>query len=153
MTATVGRYLYDQDTADLRHHHARNIQTAEYQRAHTARRTNLHARWVVAGTVALLVAGPVVALVAPQVLSIAVGVLVGVWVVKLIPGRGLAELGIGTALAGAIGWKGPDVLALLPARPRGPSSAPGWWRSWRWAGTGGTGSGASCPTPARRPGW
>ncbi|MBN9791319.1 hypothetical protein DMP17_22310 [Pseudonocardia sp. TMWB2A] len=125
VTGAVARYLYDQDTADLRHHHARNIQTAEYQRAHTARRTNLHARWVVAGTVVLLVAGPVLALVAPQALCIAVGVLAGAWVVKLIPGRGLGELTVGAAVAGAIAWWGPGVLATIPRPPAWPLVAAG----------------------------
>lgn len=120
VTAAVARYLYDQDTADLRHHHARNIQTAEYQRAHTARRTNLHARWVVAGTVALLVAGPVLAIVAPRALCLAVGVLAGAWVVKLIPGRGLGELAVGAAVAGAVAYFGPAGLALIPRPPAWP---------------------------------
>lgn len=120
VTGAVARYLYDQDTADLRHHHARNIQTAEYQRAHAARRTNLHARWVVAGTVALAVAGPVLAFLAPAALCIAVGALTGAWVVKLIPGRGLGELAVGAGVAAGIAWFGPGVLALIPRPPLWP---------------------------------
>lgn len=120
VTGSVARYLYDQDTADLRHHHARNIQTAEYQRAHAARRTNLHARWVVAGTLALAVAGPVLVFLAPTPLCVAVGVLAGAWVVKLIPGRGLGELAVGAGVAGAIAWFGPGALALIPRPPLWP---------------------------------
>lgn len=120
VTASVGRYLYDQDTADSVRHHARHVQTAEMARAHAVRKANLHARWVVAATLALALAGPVAAFLAPQALSAAVGLTVGAWVIKLIPGRGLGEVVVAAGVAAGIGYVGPDLLAMVPRPPAWP---------------------------------
>ncbi|HEY8588462.1 MAG TPA: hypothetical protein VIL55_02805 [Naasia sp.] len=128
VTAAWARYLYDYDSATLRGSHARGGDAGGYAQVQAARRASVKARAMVAGTVALLVAVPVLAWTLPRVLAGIVGVAVAVWIVKLIPGRGIGEVLAGAGVGWAVWWFGPDLLALVP-RP------PAW--TWVIAGTAG----------------
>lgn len=122
VTAILARYLYDHDSAQVRHEHAGRVETADYVRAQNVRKANLRARWLVAGTVALVVLGPLLAWIAPRVLAVLAGVAVCTWIVKLIPGRSLTELVFGVLAGGATAWNLPLALALLPR--------PSAWALW-----------------------
>jgi S-DNA-T family DNA segregation ATPase FtsK/SpoIIIE len=119
IVAKLSRYLYDYDSAMVRHEHAGRVETAEYVRAQNVRKANLKARWMVAGTVTLVVVGPPLAWTFPSVLSGICGVALAVWIIKLIPGRSMWEIVVAAAAGIAVGVFGPDALALIP-RP------PGW---------------------------
>lgn len=124
--ARFGRWIYDQDTATRR---GAAGDASEYARMQNERRANLHARWLVAGVLGVLVGGPVLAYTYPAVLAWSVGVLAGALLIKAIPGRGPAEVVAGVAVACVIGATGPRWLALLPTpSPRlvGALLAGGW---------------------------
>lgn len=117
VTALLARYLYDYDSASVRHTHAAAAETAEYVKAQNVRKANLRARWMVAGTAGLILVGPLLAWSFPSVLSGLVGMAAFVWIVKLIPGRGLGEIGVGAVVGLAVWWFGPAGLAYLPRPP------------------------------------
>ncbi|GAA2855524.1 FtsK/SpoIIIE domain-containing protein [Pseudonocardia halophobica] len=117
IVGAVGRYLYDHDSAEVRHAHAEKAETSDYLKAQRVRQANLRARWLVAGTLAVILLGPVLAWTAPRVLSGIVGAAVFVWLVKLIPGRGLTEVAVGLGAGVATWWFLPYGLALIPRPP------------------------------------
>jgi len=112
--AKVSAFIYDSDTADLRHAHAGTLDTPEYVKVSRERKANLHARWLVAGLLAAPVLVPVLAWTAPRVLSALVAVLVFALVVKLIPGRGPQEVAAAAVLAVVTYLGLPRLLALIP---------------------------------------
>ncbi|MDN5920047.1 MAG: hypothetical protein L0I76_33935 [Pseudonocardia sp.] len=116
----AGRYLYDHDSASIRHQHAQNVETPEYVKAHQVRRANLKARWIVTASLALVVATPVLVYVAPTTLAALVGVLVAVLIVKAIPGKDMWENVPAVLAGGAIWWFLPAWLATIPAPPLWP---------------------------------
>lgn len=120
ITATVGRYLYDYDSAEVRHAHAGKTETADYVKAQRVRAANLRARWMVAGTVAVLLLIPVLAWTAPYALSAILGVAAFVWIIKLIPGRGWREVIIGLVVGG-LTW------AVTPYGAGLTADRPVWW--------------------------
>lgn len=120
VTAQLARWVYDRDTADLRTRHAHAGETADYAKAHAARRANLHARWIVAGVAVLVVATPILLYCAPQVLACLLGVAVLVGAVKAIPGRGPGEVVAGLLAGAAVAWWAPGLLALVPRLPIWP---------------------------------
>lgn len=114
LTARVSRYLYDYDSAMVRHEHAGRMETSEYKGVQKERRANLHARWMVAATVAVIVVGPPLAWTFPKVLSGIVGLVLAVWIIKIIPGRGMGEVVIAAVTGVAVYLTGPYALAMLP---------------------------------------
>ncbi|HLT40330.1 MAG TPA: hypothetical protein VK034_28825, partial [Enhygromyxa sp.] len=117
VSVAVGKWVYDQDSAALRHEHAGRVETAEYARAQAVRRANLHARALVVATVALVTAGPVMMWTVPYVLSALVGAVAGAWLIKLIPGRSLTEVVVAAALGVALWYFLPPTLFTLVPRP------------------------------------
>lgn len=126
ITAAWARYLRDHDTAQLRAHHAGARESADYERVSRARSANLTARLMVNGTAVLVVLAVVLAWAAPQALGALLAGLVFVWTVKLIPGRGLAELVAAGGLAVVAYLVAPWLAARIP-------HPPGW--VWWLAGT------------------
>lgn len=117
LAKALGRYLYDYDSAEIRHQHAGQAETKEYAAAARIRAANLRARWMVAGTLAVLVLGPILAWTYPYVLSGIVAVALFVWTVKLIPGKEMWELGVALGVAAAAWWFLPMGLELIPVPP------------------------------------
>jgi S-DNA-T family DNA segregation ATPase FtsK/SpoIIIE len=117
IVARLSRYLYDYDSAVVRHQHAGNTETAEYAKAHNIRRANLKARWMVATTAGLLVVVPVLAWTAPQVLAGLVAAAAFVWTVKLIPGKEFWEYVVAVGVAVVLYAWLPNVLVGLPRPP------------------------------------
>lgn len=117
VTARMSKWVYDQDSADMRHEHAGNRESPEYARLHAVRKANLHARWMVAATIVLPVAVPALAWTFPKVLSGMAGVAMAVWIIKIIPGRGMGEVAIAAIVGVAIYLFGPTVLATIPRPP------------------------------------
>lgn len=116
----VSGWIYDSDTAGLRHAHAGAMDTPEYVKVSRERKANIHARAIVAAVLAGPVIVPLLAWTFPRVLSALVGVLVFALVVKLIPGRGPGEV-LGAAVAGVGTYYGlPYALALIPQPPVWP---------------------------------
>lgn len=113
----LSRYLYDFDSAKVRAQHAANTETADYVKAQNVRKANLKARWLVAGTVAVFLAGPVLAWTFPRALAVIVGLALMVWVIKLIPGRGMGEVVVAVAVGAATAIWLPSLLALAPRPP------------------------------------
>jgi S-DNA-T family DNA segregation ATPase FtsK/SpoIIIE len=84
------------------------------------RKSNLRARWMVAGTAALLVVGPVLMWTVPYVLSGIIGFFVFWWTCRLIPGKSPWEYVVAAGLGVAAGLVLPvQVFPLLPPPP--------WW--------------------------
>jgi S-DNA-T family DNA segregation ATPase FtsK/SpoIIIE len=115
-------WVYDRDSADLRHQHAGNGDSGEYARVHSVRRANLHARMLVFGTCAAVLVGPVLAWTFPYVLSAIAGAVVTFWTIKVIPGRDPWEIPAAVAAGVATWWFLPEALALLPRPPA--------WAAW-----------------------
>lgn len=120
VVSALARYLYDYDSAAVRHEHAGNVETPEYARAQAIRKANLKARWMVAGTAIVVVLVPVLAWTLPYVLSAIVGAAVTLWVVKLIPGRSMWEVLVGLGGGVAVWHFLPVALALIPTPPVWP---------------------------------
>lgn len=120
LVASLSRYLYDYDSAAVRHRHAGNTETAEYAKAQAIRKANLKARWMVAGTALVLVLVPALAWLAPVVLATIVAPALFVWTVKLIPGKSPWEVVVAAVLAGLVWWWLPTWCALVPAPPAWP---------------------------------
>lgn len=117
LVARLGKWVYDMDSADLRHQHAGNHESAEYARVHAVRRSNLHARMLVFATVATILVGPLLAWAFPYVLSAIAGAVVLFWTVKVIPGKNAWEI-VAAIAAGVATWYFlPEALALLPRPP------------------------------------
>lgn len=114
LTGRLSRWVYDMDSAALRHEHAGRTETAEYARLHAVRKSNLHARWMVLTTVAVIVAGPALAWTFPKLLSGLAGAVFALWLVKVIPGKNPWEVPCALAAGVAIWWWGPLVLAMIP---------------------------------------
>ena len=115
-----GAFIYDADTAGLRHAHAGTLDTLEYVKVSRERKANLHARWIAAGLLLAPVVVPLLAWTFPRVLSGLAGLLVFGLVVKLIPGRTWHEV-VGAAVAGVGTFFGlPYLLALIPTPPVWP---------------------------------
>lgn len=119
VVAVLARYLYDFDSAQVRHTHAEKIETKEYLAAQRARAANLRARWMVAGSVSIIVVAPFLAWTFPWVLSGIVGFALFYWTVKLIPGRHWGEYVAAVVIGVAAWYYLPRTLELLPAPP--------WW--------------------------
>lgn len=117
LVAVLARYLYDYDSAAVRHQHAGNVETPEYARAQAIRKANLKARWMVAGTVIVLVLVPVLAWTFPGVLGVLVACAAFVWTVKLIPGKEMWELGVAAAIAVGAWWVVPILAGYIPPPP------------------------------------
>lgn len=117
LVGRLGRWVYDQDSANLRHEHAGNRETGEYARAHAVRKANLHARGLVFATCAVLLVGPVLAWTFPHALSGIVGLAVFAWTVKLIPGNSPWEFVAAAGLGVATWWFLPFALVELPRPP------------------------------------
>lgn len=117
LAAVLGRYLYDYDSAQVRHAHAGAVETPEYARAQAIRKANLKARWMVAGSLIVTVSVPVLAWTAPTVLAGILAAAAFVWTVKLIPGRELWEYGVAVGVAVGVWWYTPGLAALIPAPP------------------------------------
>jgi len=117
LVAWIAKWVYDQDSANLRHEHAGNRETAEYARAHAVRKANLHARGLVFVTGLTLLVGPVLAWTAPYVLSTIVAVALFLWTVKLIPGKEAIEYVVALGIAGAVWFFLPMGLELIPHPP------------------------------------
>ncbi|MDN5929504.1 MAG: hypothetical protein L0I24_00300 [Pseudonocardia sp.] len=117
LAAVLGRYLYDYDSATVRHTHAASTETKEYVAANNVRKANLRARWMVAGTLLVLVLVPVLAWTAPAILAVILGAAVFIWTVKLIPGREFWEFGVAAGLAVGAWWVTPQLAARIPAPP------------------------------------
>lgn len=117
VVAALSRYLYDFDSAKVRAHHASNTETPEYRVAQSIRKANLKARWMVAGTLAVTLAGPVLAWTFPRVLAVIVGLALFVWIIKIIPGRGLGEIVVAAVVGTASALFLPMALTLLPRPP------------------------------------
>lgn len=122
LTGKLAAYLYDYDSAQVRHAHATTAgkETAEYLKAQNVRKANLKARWLVFLGLAVVLLAPVLAYLAPLILSIAFGFTVFVFVVKLIPGRSIGELGVGAVVGSGFGWACSYGCSLLPALPVWP---------------------------------
>jgi DNA segregation ATPase FtsK/SpoIIIE, S-DNA-T family len=118
----LGVWIYDMDSAQLRHEHAGNRESAEYARVHMVRRSNLHARMLVLGTIATILVGPLLAWTFPYVLSAIAGAVVLFWTLKVIPGRHPLEPLAAVAVGAATWWFLPEALALLPRPPA--------WAAW-----------------------
>ncbi|WP_219413942.1 FtsK/SpoIIIE domain-containing protein [Pseudonocardia nigra] len=117
VTAALARWVYDQDSAQVRHQHAANTETPEYTRVHAVRKANLHARGLVFATGALAVVGPILAWTYPYALSAIVGAAVMLWTIKVIPGKSpweiVAAVGVGVAV-----WRFlPLLLERIPHPP------------------------------------
>lgn len=119
----LARWIHDQDSATLRHKYAGTGDDASYRAIHSVRKANLHARMLVVATASTAVLAPVLAWLAPTVLAWLVGVAAGAWLIKIIPGRSIAEVAIGAGLAVLVGVQGPKLLALLPL----PPASLAWW--------------------------
>lgn len=129
-------FIYDSDTADLRHSHAGTLDALEYVKVSRERKANLHARWIAAGLLLGPIAVPALAWTFPRVLSGLAGVLVFGLVVKLIPGRGWKEV-VGAAVAGVATFLGlPYLLAMIPVPPVWPFVLLGGagWLTLGWVG-------------------
>lgn len=122
VVARLAVWVYDQDSAELRHQHAGNRDSGEYARVHSVRRANLHARMLVFATAAAVLVGPVLAWTSPYVLSAIVGAIVTFWTIKVIPGRDPWEIVAAVAAGAATWWFLPEALALLPRPPA--------WAAW-----------------------
>lgn len=136
LVALLGRYLYDHDSATVRHHHALNVETPEYERASKRRAANLKARWIVSASLAVAVAAPALMWLAPHVLAGLLGVLVAVWIVKLIPGKNPSEYLPAVLAGGAIWWFLPQLLVAIPTPPVWPFLVGGvlFWLALGWIG-------------------
>lgn len=117
LVASLSAYLYDNDTAALRHQHAGAGDTGEAAKAQAIRKSNLKARWMVAVSVLTVVLVPVLAWTAPAALAVIVAALAFVWTVKLIPGREMWELGVAVVVAAGVWWFTPLAAARIPAPP------------------------------------
>lgn len=117
LTAVTSRYLYDYDSAQVRASHAAATETAEYVKAQNVRKANLKARWLVAGSAMFVVLVPALAWTFPSVLAVLAALAVFVWIVKLIPGRSIAEVGIAAVVGAAVWWFLPTLLARIPQPP------------------------------------
>ncbi|QJY51234.1 FtsK/SpoIIIE domain-containing protein [Pseudonocardia broussonetiae] len=117
VVALLARYLYDYDSAQVRHAHAGNTETAEYVKAQNVRKANLNARWMVAGSVIVVVLVPTLAWTFPAALAVVLAVAAFVWTVKLIPGKEMWELGVAAGVAVAVWWFTPALAARIPAPP------------------------------------
>jgi DNA segregation ATPase FtsK/SpoIIIE, S-DNA-T family len=137
VTRRLSRWVYDYDSAAVRHHHATGFaipETKEYVAAQRERRANLRARWIVIMTLALPLLFPLLAWFVPTYLAWLVALLVFIWVCKLIPGKDIQEYFIAAAIAGAAGWAG---MVFYPRIPQ-----PDWASPITIAGLAGLGIGA-----------
>ncbi|MGD9530406.1 MAG: FtsK/SpoIIIE domain-containing protein [Dehalococcoidia bacterium] len=119
LVATIGKWAYDSDTAVLRHEHAGRGETAEATKVQSMRRANLHARWLVGGTLLAVVVGPVLAWTAPGVLATIVGAMTTLWLIKIIPGRHPAEIPASIGVGVVVWYFLPALLVHFPRPP--------WW--------------------------
>ncbi|MEU7817035.1 FtsK/SpoIIIE domain-containing protein [Pseudonocardia sp. NPDC049154] len=118
LTRSLARWIYDMDSAEVRHAHAERTETSDYVKAHNARRANLHARLLVALTVLTVVVGPILCWYAPWYLGGLVGFGVFVAVVKMIPGKSPWEFVVAAGLGVAAGLLLPQyVFPLVPQPP------------------------------------
>lgn len=117
LVASLSRYLYDTDTAELRHAHAGSGDTGEALKAQNIRKANLKARWLVAVSIVVVVLVPVLAWTRPEILAVVLAAAAFVWTVKLIPGKEMWELGVAVAVAAVVWWFTPDAAARIPAPP------------------------------------
>jgi DNA segregation ATPase FtsK/SpoIIIE, S-DNA-T family len=120
IVAKVSAYLYDYDSAAVRHQHAGKVETAEYVKAQNIRKANLKARWLVATTITVLVVAPVLAYLAPAALGVIAGLMLCVIIVKAIPGRSMGELVVGAiagTVFGLVVWWGCGKLPVIPLWP------------------------------------
>lgn len=121
VTRELTLWIADQDSAQLQREHAGRAETDAYVKVQSARRAHLHARFLVAVAVVLVVAGPVALFLAPYVLSAVLGLFLTVLTVKAIPGRGLVEVAVAVAVGAAVWWFGGMLFAafVMP-----------WWAWW-----------------------
>lgn len=111
------RWVYDYDSAALKHHYAGKLEVKDFGTAHSARRHTLRAHGLVIMAVGLPVLFPVLAWVAPVWLGWIAAFVVFCWVVKLIPGKDISEFFIAATIAGLVGWLLPGYLEMIPVPP------------------------------------
>jgi DNA segregation ATPase FtsK/SpoIIIE, S-DNA-T family len=117
VSAAWARYLRDNDTAELRHHHAGTRETKEFKVAADERRATLTARWMINGSVAGVVLALLFAWTWPRGFGVVSAALVFVWVVKLIPGRSMGEVLFAFGLAVGVYFGAPHVADRVPVPP------------------------------------
>jgi S-DNA-T family DNA segregation ATPase FtsK/SpoIIIE len=121
-TAAWARYLHDNDTVELRDHHTGERATADLDRVERMRSAHLRARWMVNGTLALVVLAVLLAWFSPTGFGVLLAALVFWWTVKLIPGKELWEYGVAAGLAVVAYLLAPKLAAYVPWPP-----AWAWW--------------------------
>lgn len=114
LVARLAKWVYDQDSADLRHQHATDRASSEYARVSAVRKANLHARLLVFGTTATVLVGPLLAWTFPGILAAFAGALVMLWTIKVVPGKSAWEVVGALAVGVAVFWWLPSLLVLLP---------------------------------------
>ena len=113
----TARWVYDYDSAAVRHVHADNVETKEYVAAQRERRANLRARALVLTVLGLPVVFPLLAWTFPHVLAWLTAFVVFCWTVKLIPGKHPVEFVVALGIAAAVGFGLPSLLAKIPVPP------------------------------------
>ncbi len=120
LVGKLSAYLYDYDSAQVRHHHAGKTETAEYVKAQNVRKANLRARWMVFGAAFTVVSAPILAFLAPLVLASLASLMLFVFIVKLIPGRSLGEVVVAFVVSVGAWFGAWWALGLLPELPSWP---------------------------------
>lgn len=114
VVARASRWVYDYDSAAMRHEVAQHTDTKAYGQAQRDRKANLRARWMVILTMSLPVVFPVMAWFAPVWLAWIVAFLAFLWTVKLIPGKDISEFVWALLVAGIVGWAGMTWYPRIP---------------------------------------
>lgn len=121
LIARFSKWVYDSDTAILRHDHTGTGDTGEAQKAHAMRRANLHARFLVLSTVAVVIGGPILVWTYPKYLAGGLAVMLALFVMKLIKGKSIEEFIFGCAL-GVVAyfllvWAFEQIVLSVPLPP------------------------------------
>lgn len=120
LVVTLARWVRDDDTADLRHHHAGARETPDLERVHRVRSATLHARLLVLGLAVAVGGGLILAWTAPDVLAIFAGVVAFAGAARALPWR---NWGPELALSGGAGLA---VWAITPGLAERIPHPPGW---------------------------
>jgi S-DNA-T family DNA segregation ATPase FtsK/SpoIIIE len=122
ITRDVSVWVYDRDGAVETDDYVRERSREDADSAMRRRRARLHGRWLVFGTLALIAASPILAWTHPAWLSFILGAGACAWLIKVIPGRGIEEVGYGLAAWVLTWWALPYQLVKIPQPPH-----------WVWA--------------------